>query len=254
MGKGFDLSDVMGKDLKDLLETGFARKNLPVTVSAIINDTSRTPTSRPQPRSAVILATGTNATYIQRASEVSKYNGPACDQMIFNSEWDAMGKASYLPQTKYDKEIDAVSLVPGFQEFERWFQILRLALVDLIEQKAIFESSLNGEIPESLRPAKAFKTLFMSTIESDSSADHQAVDKVFKASFGVEGLTSEDRTKVFTLSHAIGQRSAAMTAAACAALLLKANGGSVQLDAPNEITTIRINGSVFEKYPQFSQK
>ncbi|KAF9325030.1 hexokinase A [Linnemannia elongata] len=264
MGKGFDLSDVMGKDLKDLLETGFARKNLPVTVSAIINDTVGTLVSHayisPSTKIGVILATGTNAAYIERAAEVSKYTGPACDQMILNTEWDAMGKASYLPQTKYDKEIDAVSLVPGFQEFEKMVsglymgEIFRLALVDLIEQKAIFESSLNGNVPESLRPAKAFKTLFMSTIESDSSADHQAIDKVFKTSFGIDGLTSEDRTKVFTLVHAIGQRSAAMTAAACAALLYKANGGSVQLDAVNEITTIGIDGSVFEKYPQFSQK
>ncbi|KAF9120994.1 hexokinase A [Mortierella sp. 14UC] len=219
MGKDFDLSDVMGKDLKDLLETGFTRNNLPVTVSAIINDTVGTLVSHayisPSTKIGVILATGTNAAYIECASEVFKYNGPACDQMILNTEWGAMGKASYLPQTKYEKEIDAVSLVPGFQEFEKMVsglymgEIFRLALVDLIEQKNIFEF-LNGQVSEPLRPAKAFKTLFMSTIESDSSADHQAVDK--------------------------------------------ANGGSVQLDAPNGITTIGIDGSVFEKYPKFSQK
>ncbi|KAG0049037.1 glucokinase [Linnemannia elongata] len=226
MGKGFDLSDVMGKDLKDLLEGGFARKNLPVTVSAIINDTVGTLVSHayvsPSTKIGVILATGTNAAYIERASEVSKYKGPACDQMILNTEWDAMGKAEYLPQTKYDKEIDAVSLVPGFQEFEKMVsglymgELVRLALVDLIEQNAIFEF-LGG-----------------------------------KTSFGVEGLTAQDRARVFELIHTIGQRSATMTAAACAALLHKANGTSVQLDDANEITTIGIDGSVFEKYPHFS--
>ncbi|KAF9947206.1 glucokinase [Mortierella alpina] len=261
MGKGFDLSDVMGKDLKDLLEGGFARKNLPVTVSAIINDTVGTLVSHayvsPSTKIGVILATGTNAAYIERASEVSKYNGPACDQMILNTEWDAMGKAEYLPQTKYDKEIDAVSLVPGFQEFEKMVsglymgELVRLALVDLIEQSAIFEF-LGGNVPASLQQRLAFKTLFMSTIESDNSADHTAVDKVFKTSFSLEGLTKEDRVRVFQLIHTIGKRSAAMTAAACAALLHKANGASVNLDDPNEITTIGIDGSVFEKYPHFS--
>ncbi|KAK3847488.1 MAG: hypothetical protein J3R72DRAFT_431496 [Linnemannia gamsii] len=261
MGKGFDLSDVMGKDLKDLLEGGFTRKNLPVTVSAIINDTVGTLVSHayvsPSTKIGVILATGTNAAYIERASEVSKYNGPVCDQMILNTEWDAMGKAEYLPQTKYDKEIDAVSLVPGFQEFEKMVsglymgELVRLALVDLIEQNAIFES-LGGKVPESLKPRLAFKTLFMSTIESDNNADHTAVDKVFKTSFGIEGLTSQDRARVFELIHTIGQRSATMTAAACAALLHKANGTSVKLDDANEITTIGIDGSVFEKYPHFS--
>ncbi|KAF9948817.1 glucokinase [Mortierella alpina] len=261
MGKGFDLSDVMGKDLKDLLEGGFARKNLPVTVSAIINDTVGTLVSHayvsPSTKIGVILATGTNAAYIERASEVSKYSGPTCDQMILNTEWDAMGKAEYLPQTKYDKEIDAVSLVPGFQEFEKMVsglymgELVRLALVDLIEKNAIFEF-LGGKVPASLQQRLSFKTLFMSTIESDNSSDHTAVDKVFKTSFSLEGLTKEDRLRVFELIHTIGKRSATMTAAACAALLYKASGASVSLDDPNEITTIGIDGSVFEKYPHFS--
>ncbi|KAF8986714.1 glucokinase [Haplosporangium bisporale] len=251
MGKGFDLSDVLGKDLKDLLEDGFKRKNLPIVVSAIINDTVGTLVSHayvsPSTKIGVILATGTNAAYIERASEVSKYNGPECDQMILNTEWDAMGKAEYLPQTKYDKEIDAVSLVPGFQEFEKMVSGLYMG-----ELKAIFEF-LEGKVPESLQTRLAFKTLFMSTIESDNSAEHIAVERVFKTSFGIEGLTAEDRIRVFDLVHAIGLRSAAMVAAACSALLYKANGRSVNLDDTHEITTIGIDGSVFEKYPHFSR-
>ncbi|KAF9329998.1 glucokinase [Podila minutissima] len=261
MGKGFDLPDVMGKDLKDLLQDSFKRKNLPIVVSAIINDTVGTLVSHayvsPSTKIGVILATGTNAAYIERVSEVSKYNGPDCDQMILNTEWDAMGKAEYLPQTKYDKEIDAVSLVPGFQEFEKMVsglymgELVRLALVDMIEQKAIFEF-LEGKVPESLQARLAFKTLFMSTIESENSSEHIAVKRVFKTSFGIEGLTAEDRIRVYDLIHAIGLRSAAMVAAACSALLYKANGRSVSLDDTNEITTIGIDGSVFEKYPHFS--
>ncbi|KAF9439198.1 glucokinase [Entomortierella beljakovae] len=261
MGKGFNLSDVMGRDLKDLLEDGFTRKGLNVKVSAIINDTVGTLVSHayvsPTTKIGVILATGTNAAYIERASEVSKYNGPPCDQMILNTEWDAMGKASYLPQTKYDKEIDAVSIVPGFQEFEKMVsglymgELVRLALVDMIEQNAIFEF-LGGKVPASLQPRLSFKTLFMSTIESDHTHEHNAIDKVFKTSFGIEGLTHDDRARVFELIHTIGKRSATMTAAACVALLLKANGSSVNLDDTKEITTIGIDGSVFEKYPHFS--
>ncbi|KAF9933339.1 glucokinase [Linnemannia zychae] len=247
MGKGFDLSGVLGKDLKDLLEGGFTRKNLRVKVSAIINDTVGTLVSHayisPSTKIGVILATGTNAAYIERASEVSKYMGPSCDQMILNTEWDAMGKPEYLPQNQFEKMVSGIYMG----------EIFRLALVDLIEQQAIFEF-LKGRVPEPLTHEKAFKTLFMSTIESDNSADHEAIDKVFKTSFDIEGLTFEDRTKVFGLVQAIGIRSAAMTAAACAALLYKANGASVQLDAPNETTTIGIDGSVFEKYPHFSHK
>ncbi|KAF9984477.1 glucokinase [Modicella reniformis] len=261
MGKGFGLSDVIGRDLKDLLEDGFVRKNLNVKVSAIINDTVGTLVSHayvsPSTKIGVILATGTNAAYIENTSEVTKYNGPSCDKMILNTEWDAMGKSSYLPQTKYDKEIDAKSHVPKFQEFEKMVsglymgELVRLALVDLIEQKAILEF-LNGKVPESLQPRLSFKTMFMSTIESDHTPEHTGVDKVFKTTFGVEGLTPEDRSRIFRLIHTIGLRAASMTAAACVALLLKANGATVQLDNPNEITTIGIDGSVFEKYPHFS--
>ncbi|KAG0365479.1 hypothetical protein BC939DRAFT_533920 [Gamsiella multidivaricata] len=262
MGKGFDLSNVMGKDLKDLMEDGFKRKNVPVVVSAIINDTVGTLVSHayvsPSTKIGVILATGTNAAYIERACEVSKYEGPSCDQMILNTEWDAMGKAAYLPQTQYDKDIDAFSLVPKFQEFEKMVsglylgELFRRALVDLIERRALFEF-LDGQVPELLTVEKSFKTLFMSTIESDNSSEHAAVARVFKTSFAIEGLSTKDCSKVYELVHAIGQRSAVMVAAACTALLYKANGSSVHLDDPSEITTIGIDGSVFEKYPHFSR-
>ncbi|ORX83754.1 hexokinase 1 [Basidiobolus meristosporus CBS 931.73] len=259
MGKGFDLTGVTGNDLKDLLEAGFQRKGLNnIIVSAIINDTVGTLVSHayvsPTTKVGLILATGTNAAYVESGKNIAKYNGPEVDQMILNTEYSVMGKR--LPITKYDKALDDETVIPGFQRLEKMVsgmymgEVARRVFVDLCENGELF----NGKLPKNLDIPYEFKTLFMSTIESDPSEDHDTIPDLFAKHFPTEEPVSpEDCVKIHRLCKLIATRSANIVGAAVSALLLQANNKTVFLDG-EEVTTVGIDGSVYEFYPYFSQR
>ncbi|KAK9704195.1 hypothetical protein K7432_010345 [Basidiobolus ranarum] len=259
MGKGFDLTGVTGNDLKDLLESGFKRKGINnIIVSAIINDTVGTLVSHayasPTTRVGLILATGTNAAYLESGDKIAKYNGPAVEKMILNTEYSVMGKR--LPITKYDKALDDATVIPGFQRLEKMVsgmymgEVARLIFVDLCENGELF----NGKLPQNLEKPYEFKTLFMSTIESDPSENHENISALFAKHFPTEEpLTVEDSSKIHQICKLIATRSANIVGAAVSALLLQANGKTVFLDG-DEVTTVGIDGSVYEFYPYFSQR
>ncbi|KAK9729084.1 hypothetical protein K7432_000527 [Basidiobolus ranarum] len=258
MGKGFDLEGVIGNDLKDMLEDGFQRKNLKIEIAAIINDTVGTLVSHayvsPSTRVGLILATGTNAAYLESGDKLGKYKGPAVDQMILNTEYSVFGKR--LPRTKYDLELDAVSTIPEFQKLEKMTsgmymgEIVRRILVDCVNEGALFE----GKMPENLEKPYEFKTLFMSTIEADNSDTLDAVSSIFEKHFPtVEPVSVEERKTVHKICKLVASRSANIIGAAISALLLQANGSTVFLDK-DEVTTVGIDGSVYEFYPYFSHR
>ncbi|ORY02422.1 actin-like ATPase domain-containing protein [Basidiobolus meristosporus CBS 931.73] len=259
MGKGFNLSGVTGHDLKDLLEGGFHRKGLNnIIVSAIINDTVGTLVSHayasPTTKVGLILATGTNAAYLESGEQIAKYKGPAVDKMILNTEYSIMGKR--LPITKYDKALDDATFTPGFQRLEKMVsgmymgEIARRILVDLCESGELF----NGKLPQNLEKPYEFKTLFMSTIESDPTPEHANIPSLFAKHFPTaEPVSLEDCNKIHRICKLIATRSASIVGAAIAALLLQANEKTVFLDT-DEVTTVGIDGSVYEFYPYFTQR
>ncbi|KAK9764650.1 hypothetical protein K7432_007678 [Basidiobolus ranarum] len=257
MGKGFDLEGVIGNDLKDMLEDGFKRKNLNIDIAAIINDTVGTLVSSayvsPSTRVGLILATGTNAAYVESGAKLAKYPGLNADQMILNTEYSVFGKR--LPFTKYDRELDAVTTIPGFQRLEKMTsgmymgEITRRILVDCINEGALF----GGKMPENLEKPYEFKTLFMSTIEADQSESLEGVSAIFEKHFPtVEPVSVEERKAIHKICKLVASRSASIIGAAIGALLLQANGSTIDLD--KEATTVGIDGSVYEFYPYFSHR
>ncbi|KAK9700428.1 hypothetical protein K7432_012192 [Basidiobolus ranarum] len=260
MGKGFNLTGVKGHDLKDLLEDGFKRKGLDnIIVSAIINDTVGTLVSHayvsPSTKIGLILATGTNAAYLESGAKIAKYQGAPVKEMILNTEYSTMAKNT-LPYTKYDDELDNETFTPGFQRLEKMVsgmyigEIARRVMVDLCEHKELF----NGELPRNLDKPYEFKTLFMSTIESDSSPEHSTVEAIFEKHFPLQqSLTSDDRSKIHRICKLIATRSANIVGASIAGLLLQANNKTVYMEK-DETITIGIDGSVYEFYPYFARR
>ncbi|ORX91333.1 actin-like ATPase domain-containing protein [Basidiobolus meristosporus CBS 931.73] len=260
MGKGFNLTGVQGNDLKDLLEDGFKRKGLDnIIVSAIINDTVGTLVSHayvsPTTKIGLILATGTNAAYLESGAKIAKYQGAPVDQMILNTEYNTMAQNT-LPYTKYDDALDNETFTPGFQRLEKMVsgmymgEIARRVMIDLCEHDELF----GGKTPQGLETPYGFKTLFMSTIESDPSPDHPAVEAIFEKHFPIgQRMAAEDKVKIHRICKLIATRSACIVGASIAALLLQANNKTVFLDK-EETTTIGIDGSVYEFYPYFSQR
>ncbi|ORX92675.1 actin-like ATPase domain-containing protein [Basidiobolus meristosporus CBS 931.73] len=258
MGKGFDLEGVLGNDLKDMLEDGFKRKNLHIDVAAIINDTVGTLVSHayvsPSTRVGLILATGTNAAYVESGERLAKYKGPHVEQMILNTEYSVFGKR--LPITKYDQELDAATTIPGFQKLEKMTsgmymgEITRQILVDCVKEGVLFD----GKMPENLETPYEFKTLFMSTIEADHTDNLTGVSSIFEKNFAtVEPVSLEERKIIHKICKLVATRSATIIGASISALLLQANGATVNLDK-DEVTTVGIDGSVYEFYPYFAKR
>ncbi|XLR27560.1 hypothetical protein S83_055460, partial [Arachis hypogaea] len=73
---------------------------------------------------AVILGTGTNAAYVERANAIPKWHGPLpkSGDMVINMEWVNF-RSSHLPLTEYDVALDAESLNPGEQIFDKLISV-----------------------------------------------------------------------------------------------------------------------------------
>jgi hexokinase len=153
---------------------------LNVRVTALINDTVGTLVAHayanPHTRIGFIFATGVNAAYPEKISnihkltseEIEKYGGNNPEaEMLINTEIDIFGNESYLPLTKYDRELDAHHSQPGFQPYEKMLsgaylgEICRLIAIDFINQGHLF----GGEIPAGWENRWSLSTAQMGTLE-----------------------------------------------------------------------------------------
>jgi hexokinase len=151
-----------------------------VRVTALINDTVGTLVAHayanPHARIGFIFATGVNAAYPEKirnihklgAEEIKKYGGDNADaEMLINTEIDIYGNESYLPLTKYDRELDAHHSQPGFQPYEKMLsgaylgEITRIIAIDFIREGHLF----GGVIPKGWETAWSFATAQMGTLE-----------------------------------------------------------------------------------------
>ncbi|XVF49100.1 hypothetical protein PTKIN_Ptkin03bG0241400 [Pterospermum kingtungense] len=118
--KGFSIDDTVGQDVVGELSKAMERIGLDMRVAALVNDTIGTLAggryNYPDVVAAVILGTGTNAAYVERAHAIPKWHGllPKSGEMVINMEWGNF-RSSHLPLTEYDLALDAESLNPGEQ-------------------------------------------------------------------------------------------------------------------------------------------
>ncbi|KAJ3218819.1 hexokinase A [Clydaea vesicula] len=255
--KGFTTSGVVGKDVVNLLQEAFHRKNLRITAAALVNDTVGTLISHaysdPQTNAGVILGTGTNAAYVERIENIPKWTGGpvASGKMVINTEWGAFDEDHIvIPLTKFDKKLDRASNNPGKQTFEKMIsglylgEISRYALVDLMKTGFIFKTK-NLEDSLLSKPYH-FETAYMSRIERDHSKDLSDINALLGDVFKIFDSTLEERSVVKRVCELVGLRAARLSAAGIAALVTKMN----KLDG----CTVAIDGSVFEHYPHFGNR
>lgn len=102
-------------------------QEVPVTLEAIINDTTGTLIAshyvNPTTKIAVIFGTGCNAAYMEKLPAIEKLGHlgeGSADEMAINCEWGAFDsfEHEHLPRTKYDIIVDETSNKPGEQSFE----------------------------------------------------------------------------------------------------------------------------------------
>jgi len=157
--KGFAAPGVVGADVIKLLDDALGRAGAPgVRLAALVNDTVGTlmaaAYTRPDCRIGVILGTGSNAAYVERAAAITKTAAAAGapppapgDVMVVNMEWGGFGSGAdrtLLPFTAADDALDAHSINPGRQRYEKMLsgmylgELVRLLLLELLAAGGLF--------------------------------------------------------------------------------------------------------------------
>lgn len=254
--KGFDIDGVEGKDVVPMFLDAVKKRNVPVKLTALINDTTGTLIASaytdPTMRVGCIFGTGCNAAYMEDCGSIPKLaekNLPPDTLMGINCEWGAFDNEHLvLPFTPYDDIIDKESPRPGQQAFEKMIaglylgEIFRLVLVDLHKNKNvhIFE----GQSIKGLENAYTLDASFLSAIEEDPFENLSQTADLFETKLNIKA-TIQELELIRRLAELIGTRAARLSACGVAAICKKKGYTNCHVGA---------DGSVFNKYPHFKER
>ncbi|XP_072998800.1 hexokinase-2-like [Typha latifolia] len=256
--KGFSIDDALGEDVVAELTKAMEKEDLDMRVAALVNDTVGTLAGGRYYDEdvvvAVILGTGTNAAYVERAHSIPKWQGllPKSGDMVINMEWGNF-TSSHLPITEYDRELDAESLNPGEQIFEKLISgmylgdIVRRVLLKMAEEAAFFGDT----IPPKLRNHFNLSSQDVSVMHHDATPDLRIVGNKLKEKIGVADTSLKTRKMVVEVCDIIAKRGARLAAAGIAGVLKKLGRDTAGGDKKR--TVVAIDGALFEHYTIFSQ-
>jgi len=174
--KSFNCSGVVGEDAVKMLNDAIHRKgDLDVDVIAVLNDTTGTLVQGAfmdhKCGIGLILGTGSNACYIEKADRIEKWEGEHRDvkEVVIDVEWGAFGDNGVLDfiKTQFDKEVDDNSLLVGSFTFEKLFggkylgEIVRCILSRLAQEGLAFD----GKPSDELLAHGSFTTKYVSLID-----------------------------------------------------------------------------------------
>ncbi|KAL1915712.1 uncharacterized protein VTP21DRAFT_6471 [Calcarisporiella thermophila] len=255
--KGFNCSGVEGKDIVELLRDALSRKNVPVEVLALVNDTVGTLISQgykdPNTLLGVILGTGTNGAYFEKISNIKKLTNTSLnpdDTMVINMEWGAFdNERRVLPVTMFDNKLDRKSVNPRKQTFEKLVsgmylgEISRNVILHLIDRNILFD----GYSSADLNKMWSFETGYMSIIENDKSADLTETQHILENTLSLPKTSLEERRIVKKIVELVGTRAARLAAAAFV-------GVTEHCNSVEKGCSIGIDGSLYHHYPGFRER
>ncbi|CAL9132589.1 unnamed protein product [Musa textilis] len=256
--KGFNIDGTVGEDVVAELTRAMERQGLDMRVSALVNDTIGTLAGGRyydnDVVAAVILGTGTNAAYVERAHAIPKWHGllPKSGEMVINMEWGNF-RSSHLPTTDYDQALDNESLNPGEQIFEKLIsgmylgEILRRVLLRLAKEASFFGDS----VPPKLEVPFILRTPVMSTMHHDTSPDLKVVGTKLNEVLGIPDTSLKTRKVVIQVCDIVAKRGARLAAAGIVGVLKKIGRDNAVKDGGR--TVIAMDGGLYEHYTIFSE-
>ncbi|XP_055831757.1 hexokinase-2 isoform X1 [Solanum dulcamara] len=268
--KGFSIDDTVGKDVVAELTKAMQRREIDMRVSALVNDTVGTLAggrfTNKDVSIAVILGTGTNAAYVERAQAIPKWHGPLpkSGEMVINMEWGNF-RSSHLPLTEYDHAMDTDSLNPGEQIFEKICsgmylgEILRRVLLRMAEEAGIF----GEEVPPKLKNSfilrcshnsykKLYRTPEMSAMHHDTSSDLRVVGDKLKDILEISNTSLKTRRLVVELCNIVATRGARLAAAGILGIIKKM-GKDAPRESGSEKIVVAMDGGLYEHYTEYSK-
>ncbi|KAJ5362392.1 Hexokinase [Penicillium brevicompactum] len=249
--KNFNVPGVEGNDVVPQLEAALERKNVPVKVVALLNDTVGTLVAShyrdPQVKIGSIFSTGCNAAYMEDCSNIPKLRDaglPEDATVIINTEYGAFdNERKVLPLTPFDHQIDRQSSRPGTQIYEKMVaglyigEMLRLIMLTLHEKGVLFK----GQDVTRLRVENALEASFLSIAELDISEGLSDMKDEFQEKLGLETTLDELKACRYLIGL-IATRAARLYACGIAAICKKKNMRQCH---------VGVDGAVFSKYSMF---
>uniref|UniRef100_A0AAR2IZB2 hexokinase n=1 Tax=Pygocentrus nattereri TaxID=42514 RepID=A0AAR2IZB2_PYGNA len=198
----------------------------------------------------LIVGTGTNACYMEEMRNLELVEGDE-GRMCVNMEWGAFGDDGSLEdlRTDFDREIDAGSLNPGKQLFEKMIsgmymgELVRIILVKMAREGLVFQ----GHTTPDLLVTGHFKTSYVSDIENKEGL--VCAEQVLRG-LGLDP-SAEDCVAVQRVCEIVSTRAAHLCAATLAAVLRQIRDNKA---AERLRTTIGVDGSVYKNHPQFARR
>ncbi|MED6263912.1 Hexokinase-2 [Characodon lateralis] len=175
-------------------------------------------------------------------------------QMCVNTEWGAFGDDGGLEdlRTDIDREIDAGSLNPGKQLFEKMIsgmymgELVRLILVKMARDQLLFQ----GKTTPELLTTGCFSTNHIFAIESDNDEEGLASSEKVLRSLGLDP-TADDCAATRRICQIVSTRAAHLCASTLAAVMRQIRDNKA---AEKLRITIGVDGSVYKNHPEFSRR
>ncbi|XP_058115398.1 hexokinase-1-like isoform X2 [Magnolia sinica] len=173
--------------------------------------------------------------------------------LVINMEWGNF-RSSHLPITEYDQALDAESLNPGEQIFEKIISgmylgdIVRRVLLKMAEEAAFFGDA----VPTKLMVPFILRTPDVSAIHHDTSPDLRVVGNKLKDILGISNTSLKMRKVIVELCNIVATRGARLAAAGILGILKKQGRDTVR-DGEKQRTVIALDGGLFEHYTKFSE-
>ncbi|KAI8332174.1 hexokinase-domain-containing protein [Choanephora cucurbitarum] len=256
--KDFSITGGEKKNLVDLLQTSFRRREIPVVIKAVVNGAAGCLLAHSYRSLDTLLActvsTGTNAAYWEKVETAPKlksrlHNGE--QEMIVNTEWGSFGdsKSETIPHTFYDIRVNRQSVNPGVHVYEKMCsglylgEIVRLIFVDFLDRRLLFD----GQYSKELNTPYFFETAYMSAIETDNSHELEETKHIIENILNLKSSTLTDRKMVKRICELVGRRAARLIAAGMSSIIRKRDGLETGL-------TISVEGVIYEHYANFPDR
>ncbi|XP_011878977.1 PREDICTED: hexokinase-2-like [Vollenhovia emeryi] len=250
--KTFNCPDAVNKDAVRLLREALDRRgDTKVKVVAVLNDTTGTlvqgSTLDRNTAIGLILGTGSNACYLERADRVEHWETERHGEreVIIDIEWGAFGDNGVLDfiKTDFDRENDANSLIVNSFTFEKYIagkylgEVVRVILAKLTKERLLFvgESTL-----DSLLTPGDLTTDLISHIEQDAVDGGDSNTREVLGKFGI--IPDEDDIRIVQYVCQVASNRAALLVSICLASLLD------RID--KEQVTIAVDGSLYKHHPR----
>uniref|UniRef100_A0A3P9PN87 Hexokinase-2 n=1 Tax=Poecilia reticulata TaxID=8081 RepID=A0A3P9PN87_POERE len=250
----FCSAGIVGKDVVQFLRQAIDRTgDMDVDVLAVVNDTVATMMTCGFDDQCcevgLIIGTGTNACYMEELRHIDMVQGDE-GRMCVNTEWGAFGDDGALHDfiTDFDRDVDAASLNPGKQTFEKMVsgmylgELVRLVVLKMAKLGLLFD----GHVSDALRTKGKITTADVAAMEENGLKNTKEILTHLHLT-----PSPDDCVAVQHVSTIVSFRSSNLVAAGLVAILTRIRQNR---NLRGLRITVGVDGTVYKTHPQYPKR